>query len=107
MSNALDGRLESSLFTLLLPPSPAEGQERLRSSEERGLCRTGDREPSRVARPCCDDVDDDGDGDAIRALPYLFWKSGLGNPGSTLACCCCRPSLSRRSRSLCCLAFSS
>ena len=77
MSRALGGRLP--------PPSaawaglaPAEGQERLRSMEDRwlwlpGLLRwppTGEREPSRAAR-CWEEVDEDGEGEAIRAFPFL------------------------------------
>ena len=57
-------------------PSPAEGQERLRSREERllpaapalGLLRCGERDPSRGGR---DDVDEDGEGEAIAELPFL------------------------------------
>ena len=77
MSRALDGL--SPAWAVLA--APAEGQERLRSREDRllaapppplGLLRwrpTGEREPSRAR--CCDEVDEDGDGEAIAALPFL------------------------------------
>ena len=56
--------------------APADGQERLRSREERllpaapalGLLRCGERDPSRGG---LDEVEEDGEGEAIAALPFL------------------------------------
>ena len=73
MSSALDGRSAPAWAVL----APADGQERLRSREERllpaapalGLLRCGERDPSRGG---LEEVDEDGDGEAIAALPFLL-----------------------------------
>ena len=77
MSRALEGRsAPAPAWPAVL--APADGQERLRSREERllpaapalmGLLRCGEREPSRGGR---DEVDEDGEGEAIAALPFLL-----------------------------------
>ena len=82
MSRALGGRLPPPSLAAAwaaLAAAPADGQERLRSREERllatplGLLRwTGEREPSRVR--CWEEVEEDGDGEAIAALPFLVNK---------------------------------
>ena len=81
MSRALGGRLPPSLAAAwaALAAAPADGQERFRSREDRllaaplGLLRwTGEREPSRVR--CWEEVEEDGDGEAIAALPFLVNK---------------------------------
>ena len=79
MSRALGGRLPPPSLAAAwaaLAAAPADGQERLRSREDRllaaplGLLRwTGEREPSRVR--CWEEVEEDGDGEAIAALPFL------------------------------------
>ena len=79
MSRALGGRLPPPSLAAAwaaLAAAPAEGQERLRSREDRllaplGLLRwwTGEREPSRAR--CWEEVDEDGEGEAIAALPFL------------------------------------
>ena len=78
MSSALEGRsAPAPAWPAVL--APADGQERLRSREERllpaappalmGLLRCGERDPSRGGR---EDVDEDGEGEAIAALPFLL-----------------------------------
>ena len=73
MSSALEGRSAPAWAVL----APADGQERSRSREERllpaappalGLLRCGERDPSRGGR---DEVEEDGEGEAIAALPFL------------------------------------
>ena len=75
MSSALEGRSAPVPAWAVL--APADGQERLRSREERllpaapalmGLLRCGERDPSRGGR---EDVEEDGEGEAIAALPFL------------------------------------
>ena len=74
MSSALEGRSAPPAWAVL---APADGQERLRSREERllpaapalGLLRCGERDPSRGG---LEEVDEDGEGEAIAALPFLL-----------------------------------
>ena len=80
MSSALEGR-SAPAWPGGLASAPADGQERLRSREERllpaapalGLLRCGERDPSRGGR---DEVDEDGEGEAIAALPFLLVFEG-------------------------------
>jgi hypothetical protein len=68
MSSALDGLWSSLLTSEEDGVELAEGHDRLRSSEDRGLLRTGERE---LSRRCWDDVDDDGEGEANAAVVPL------------------------------------